>query len=69
MGKRSTTSDASASLACNNPLDRLLIHCRKPRNHKAELEAMVAPYLSQRPSGPRNLMKIALCYDRRGRER
>ena len=27
------------------------------------------PYLSSRPSGPRNLMKIALRYDRRGRER
>jgi hypothetical protein len=28
-----------------------------------------SPYLSRRPCGPRNLMKIALRYDRRGRER
>ena len=32
-------------------------------------KAVVAPYVSRRPFGPRNLMKIALRYDRRGEER
>src|SRR4030095_3536831 len=42
---------------------------RRTRRQGGPSRAGPSPYLSRRPCGPRNLMKIALRYDRRGRER